>query len=219
MVGVIRRWDILAHPLATIRCFGWPIFFRALFAGDNKTFLSLLPATAAPPEVASLLQRCIELELRAKRIYTALAKTFTGIGLAAPFFATLAKEEQDHADLLELCRSAALRGRWKMNLFNPWQAYLPRLEQQMDSVEASVYTIDSLEAALSLVLTIECSEVNHIFHTALAATDAAFVKRLKPFREAMEVHMGYILDRVPELAPQLSRACDEQRAKFPRMQR
>jgi hypothetical protein len=220
MVGVIRTWDILAHPIVTIRCFGWPIFFRAVFAGHDQTFLSLLHGMAAPSaEVSSLLQRCIDLELRAKRIYAAFAKAFTGYGLVAPFFGVLAKEEQEHADLLELCRAVAMRGQWRMNLFNPWLNSLPRLEQQMEKVEALVYKIDSVDAALELVLQIESSEINQVFYAALAATDGAFVKRLKPFREAMEVHMSYILERLPELSPRLLRSCGELRTRFPRMQR
>ncbi len=42
MVGAIVKWDIMAHPAVTIRCFGWQIFLRALLAGPNTTFLSLL---------------------------------------------------------------------------------------------------------------------------------------------------------------------------------
>lgn len=48
-----------------------------------------------------------------------------------PFFASLAEQEQFHADLLEICRAAAIRGGWKANVFNPPEDYLPRLEQQI----------------------------------------------------------------------------------------
>ena len=89
----------------------------------------------------------------------------------------------------------------------------------MDDAEAAVYQIDTLEAALQLVIQIESSEINDVFYAALAATDAAFVKRLKPFREAMEAHMAYIADRIPELSPQLMFACRELRAKFPRVRK
>ena len=106
MVGVITRSDILAHPLATIRSFGWGVFFRAIAPWQSKSFLSLLQdsghlATAAS-KLPAILERCVGLELRAKRIYKALASTFADEGLVGPFFAGLAEQEQYHADLLEL---------------------------------------------------------------------------------------------------------------------
>jgi hypothetical protein len=42
MVGAICKWEVLFHPIVTIQCFGWTVFFRAVFAGPNQTFLSLL---------------------------------------------------------------------------------------------------------------------------------------------------------------------------------
>jgi len=87
----------------------------------------------------------------------------------------------------------------------------------MDAAETSVYSIDSVEAALQLVIQIESSEINEVFRAALAATDAVFVKRLKPFRKTMEHHMSYIANRLPELSPQLELACRELRKKFPRV--
>ena len=167
MVGVITGWDILAHPISTIRCFGWRVFFRAVAPWHDRTFLSLLQDAgcfgAAASNVPTILERCIALELRAKRIYTALAKALDDQGLVGPFFAGLAEQEQYHADLLEVCRAAAIRSGWKANLFNPWQDYLPRLEQQMDAAEAAVHEIDSVDAALRLVIQIESSEINEVF--------------------------------------------------------
>jgi hypothetical protein len=223
MVGVITSLDILAHPISTIRCFGWRVFFNAVDPSQDRTFLSLLQDAgyfgATASKVPTILERCIALELRAKVIYHALAKAFSDHGLVGPFFAGLAEQEQFHADLLEMCRAAAQRSGWKANLFNPWQHYLPRLEQQMDDAEAAVPEINSVDVALQFVLQIEFSEINEVFPAALAATDAAFVKRLKPFREAMEAHMSYIAERTPELSPQLFMACRELRARSPKARR
>jgi hypothetical protein len=223
MVGVITGWDIMAHPISTIRCSGWGVFFRAVVPRNNDPFLSVLQDAgflrAGTSDVPTILERCIALELRVKIIYKALGKAFNDHGLVGPFFAGLAEQEQHHVDLLEVCRSAALRSGWKANLFSPWQDYLPRLEQQMDAAEAAVYSIDSVEAALQLVIHIESSEVNEVFHAALAATDSVFVKRLTPFRKAMEAHMSYIAERLPELSPDLLLACREMRAKFPPVRR
>ena len=221
MVGVITSWDILAHPITTIQYFGWRVFFKAVVPWHEQPFLSVLrdagffgPAVSTVP---TILERCIALELRAKRIYMALAKAFSDDAEVGEFFAGLAEQEQHHADLLEVCRAAALRCGWKAHLFNPWQDYLPRLEQQMEAAEAtSIYEIGSVEDALWLVIQIECSEINQVFSAALMATDAAFVKKLKPFREVMEAHMAHIVERLPELSPHMTMACRELRAIFPR---
>ncbi len=219
MIGVINHWDIAAHPFATIRCFGWGVFFRAIDPWQSKPFLSLLRDSgrfgAAASKAPVILERCIGLELRAKRIYQVLAKAFADEGLLAAFFASLVDQEQYHADLLEICRAAAIRDGWKVHLFNPWDDYLPRLERQMEATEAAVWKIDSIEAAMKLVVEIESAEINHVFYAALAATDSTFVKKLRPFQEAMAAHMTYIVDRIPELVPELMIVCRELRAKFP----
>lgn len=218
MVGVITGWDILGHPVSTIQCFGWRVFFRAVLPRREQTFLGLLQDAGffreAGLQVSSILERCIALEIRAKRIYEVFAKAFVNQGLVGAFFGGMAEQEQYHADLLQICRSASLRGGWQANLFNPWQEYLPRLEQQMEVVEADVRQIDSVDDALRLTIRIESSEVNKVFHAALAASDAAFVKKLRPFREAMEAHMTYIVERIPQLAPHLMLECRELRSTF-----
>lgn len=219
MVGVITSLDILAHPIVTIQCFGWLVFFKAVVPWRDTPFLSLVrdsrfmkPTVSSVP---SILERCIELELRAMRIYRILAKALDDQGLVGPFFAGLVEQEQYHADLLEIARAAAIRKGWRANLFNPWQDYLPRLERQMDAAETAVCSVDSIDAALQMVIELESSEINQVFNTALAATDAAFVKKLKPFQTAMEAHMHYLVERLPQLSPKLTPACMEMRKKFP----
>jgi hypothetical protein len=218
MVGVITSWDILTHPISTIRCFGWIVFFKAVAPWRHRPFLAQLQDAgffgSLPSNVSRILGRCIDLELRAKRIYRALAEAFGDQGLLGPFFAGLADQEQQHADLLHLAQAISTRNGWSASRFNPWQDYLPRLEQQMEATEAAVYEVNSVDAALRLVIQIESSEVNQVFDAALAATDAAFVKRLKPFREAMEAHMAYIGERIPELSPRLVVDVRELRARF-----
>jgi hypothetical protein len=221
MVGVITGWDILAHPIATIRAFGWRVFFKAVAPWNKRAFLSMLQDAgllgATTAKMPAVLERCIGLELRAKRIYTLLARAFDDHPQVGPFFRDLVFQEQEHADLLKVCQAAAVRGNWQANLFNPWQDYVSRLEQQMDAAEAAVGQIGSIEDALRLVLEIESSEINQVFEAAAAATGASFIKRLKPFRRAMELHIAHILWRLPELAPSLTAATRELRARFPQV--
>ena len=220
MVGIIRGWDILAHPVVTIRCFGWQVFFKAIAPWQGKTFVSLLQSAAFPKaatsNVPSILERCIALELRAKQIYRVLAKVLDDQGLAGPFFAGLVEQEQQHVDLLELARAAAIRKGWRVSNLDTWQDYLPRLERQMDLAEAAVSEIDSIDAALQLVVQIESSKINQVFNIAFAATDADFVKRLRPFRRATEAHISYIVERLPELSPNAMLPTRGPRARFPK---
>ena len=219
MVGVITKWDILAHPVVTIRCFGWQVFFKAIAPWQGQTFLSLLQTAAFPRATVSnasaMLNRCIALELRTKRIYTTLAQAFNDRGSVGSFLVGLAVHEQYHANLLELCREVAIRTVWRADIFDPWKDYLPHLEQQMHAAEATVREIDSVEDALRLVLQIESSEINKVFCAALAATDAAFVENLRPFQKTMEAHMTYIVEQISALSPHLMLECGKLRARFP----
>jgi hypothetical protein len=218
MVGVIRTWDLLFHPWVTVRCFGWQTFYRAMFAGREQTFLSLLGERSffdsANSEAAAILQRCVGLELQAGRIYAALAEATVEASPLAQFFAKLARQEEEHAHLLKLCMAAARRGGWKLGCFNPWRDYLPRLERQMHEVESSLSKIDGVESALRLVIQIESSELNQVFQAVMAASDAGFVKRLRPFRHAVQRHINYIVTEVPHLAPHLMTVSRELRARF-----
>lgn len=218
MVGVITGWDILAHPWVTVRCFGWRVFFKALFVGQHQTFLSLLTKTDSvstrqpTTRLSDLIGRCVDLELRAKRIYMAFSDAFADWPEASRFFDALAQQEQDHADLLALCGDAARRGSWMADCYNPWEQYLPSLEEHMKQVEIALYDVNSLDAGLRLVVQIESAEINRVFQGVLAACDSPFVKTLAAFREAMEKHVSFIAKRLPELDPQFFQASRELRA-------
>jgi len=51
VIGVIRKRDVLRHPVATVQSFGWRVFLRALKAGPNETFLSVVAEIQAAEEV------------------------------------------------------------------------------------------------------------------------------------------------------------------------
>jgi hypothetical protein len=213
MVGVIRKRDILAHPVVTIRCFGWLVFFKALTAARGQTFLSLLreagvlrPATIEIPE---LLGHCVELELRAQRIYEELAQRFADRGPVRRFFQTLAEQEQSHAELLELCRETASRAGWLEERFAAWRDAVPRLERQMGEAETALEGLDKLADALRLVIRIEGSEINDVFGGVVAATDSDFVRTLRAFHTAGTTHISYISDQIPKFEPGLVDECRE----------
>ena len=211
MVGAIRKRDILAHPVVTIRCFGWPVFLKTVIAGRRQTFLTLLAETSAfgspTVEVPELLDHCVDIELQAKRVYEALSKRFADREPVREFFENLAEQEQAHSDMLELCGEIAGREGWQEEHFAPWREAVPRLKQQMDAVEASLDDLDSVGDALRLVIQVESSEINQIFGSVVAATDSGFVRHLEPFQAAEVNHIFYISDRIPKLDPSLAGEC------------
>jgi len=218
MFGAIRRRDLIAHPLVTVHCFGWPLFFKALTAGQHTTFLSLLAGSHAlrspTVQIPELLGRCIDLETRARRIYQLLADRFRQRAAVKRFFETLAQQEQDHSELLELCRQLASREGWLEEHFAPWRGAVPQLERQMDDVEDSLEHLDRLSEALRLVIRLEGSEINHVFRGALSATDSEFVRTLQAFRTAEAKHIAYACDQIPRFAPDLADECSGLRAAY-----
>ncbi len=217
MVGAICKRDILAHPIVTIRCFGWRVFLKAVFAGRDQTFLSLLSDSKVlkpAGDVVELVSRCVDLELRAKKVYEACAARFADRVDARRFFESLARQEQGHAELLSVCREAARRERWNDTVFAPWRDAVPQLEAQMDALEPRVSNVTELIDALRQVIDIESSEINHVFDAVVRATDSEFIRRLHVFRTTEIRHIKFICQGVSQLEPSLKEECRTMRAKF-----
>jgi hypothetical protein len=217
MFGAICKRDILAHPIVTIRCFGWRVFFKSLFAGRDQTFLSLLnQADVLKPagDVLELVGRCVDLELRAKKTYETYAARFAQRLEARRFFESMARQEQGHAELLSVCREAARHERWNDKLFAPWRDAIPKLEEKMESTERRVAENKDLIVALQHVIDIESSEINHIFDAVVNATDSEFVRRLQVFRTTEIQHINFICRAVSELEPSLIDACRDMQEKY-----
>jgi len=218
MIGAIRKRDILAHPFVTIHCFGWRVFFRALVANRKQTFLSLLAEAHALElptiKVPELVGRCIELEKRAKSIYGRLAGWFMGRSPVNEFFDDLARQEQTHAELLELCRTSARWEGWLEEHFSPWRDSVPRLEKQMDDIETSLESVVGVTDALRLVLWIERSEINKVFKGVVTATGSTFVRNVSAFQKAGANHITFICEEIPKLDSDLARECRDLKDRF-----
>ena len=212
MVGTICRLEILSHPLVTIECFGWAVFFRAVFSGRDQTFLSVLnqvgvfPRPQAP--ACEFIGRCIALERRAMRVYQSMGLRYARIGFAREFFHHLAEQENTHAELLELCRVAASRGRWREQGMETWQQTLPVTERLLDEAEVMAEGHESLADSLRLVIRMESSQINGLFMGVVKATDIRFAMVFGAFRNAVRDHLGYIQERIPVLEPRLKAECD-----------
>ena len=213
MVGAIGKLEIMSHPRATIECFGWTVFFRAVFSGRDQTFLSLLKQVGVfqHPQVPvpEFIGRCITLERRAMQIYQSLSLRYARMRLAREFFNRLAEQEDTHAELLELCRAMASRGRWKEHGLETWQQALPNTERLLGEAEARLDRHDSLADSLRLVIRVESSQINGLFTSIVRATDARFATVFGVFRTAVRDHLGYIHERIPVLAPSLKQECDQ----------
>lgn len=218
MLGAICAWDILLHPIVTVRAFGWRVFFRAVFPGRGDTFLGLLQkegvfrATAAnEPE---LIERCVRLEMQAGAIYRSLAERFSTPRLLHRFLLELADEEDVHADLLRVCQFFAGQGRFVEDRFRPWHDYIPLLERQMQQAVASLDQIESIDDVAQLVLQVEGSEIDAVLSAIIRSTDSPFVRHLGPFRRAVRQHIDYICVTLSALTPSAVPACRDLRAKF-----
>jgi len=211
MVGLICKTEILLHPLVTIECFGWTVFFRAVFAGPEQTFLSLLEQAGAFRQprvpVPDCLHRCIALERGAQRVYESLATRYARLEPVREFFERLAQQEATHAELLELCRAAAGRGRLREECLDHWLHEVPKTERRLAAAEASLQRHESLTDSLRLVIQMESSQINGLFINVVSATMPRFAQRFTAFRNAVQDHLRYIHDSIPALDPSLTAEC------------
>lgn len=218
MLGAITTRDVLLHPLVTVRSFGWGVFFRAVLPGRGQTFLSVLQRNGCfetlPPHPAELIDRCVRLERQAMRIYETLAQRFSSQPAAQDFFAELARQERGHAEMLDICRAALRWARWDEACFRLWQDYLPMLEDQMCQTRRVLPEATSLDDALRLVLQVESSELNRVFGEIVRATRSPFISRIGVFHKAVWLHIAFICECIPRIAPHLESACHELRARL-----
>lgn len=207
MLGAIGKREVLAHPLLTVRCFGWRVFLRTICARRDESFLAILAQSdlLKPPSegVAEWVGRCVELELTAGRIYAVLARRFLRRRTVHAFFAALAEQEKEHAELLEICRTAASQQRWHANPTAGWEAVVPELERRMRNAETSLDAIRDVRSALERVLEIESSEINDVFRNVIAAADSDFVRKMRVFHEAERRHLSFICRHIALLQPPL----------------
>jgi hypothetical protein len=207
MIGAIRTWDVLRHPIVTIRCFGFKTYVRSLLAGPRQTFLSLLSDISffgsCDSQAADIVKQCIEMELRARQLYLNLAEATADNQRLSRFLTELAEHEQEHADLLQLCMAASNQVGWRHRDLPKWRSSLARLDQEMSEIEAIAAVIRDPEAAMGLVIELESSEVNQVFLDLIASSNSDFVKKLRPFQYAVEMHMSHITAGIAALTPNL----------------
>lgn len=211
MDGAIRKRDILTHPVATIRTFGWKAFVRSLLARPGQSFLAIVARTVLPSkaveEEAEFVAHAIGLERGAMRIYRCLAERFSHMQELHDFFMKLSRAEEHHAELLELCIASSDRQAWMKRSLEPWRDTVARLEDQMQRFQLRAYQMLSVPGALRLVIAIESSEIDEVFEAIVEASDSRFAQAVEAFRSAGDAHIEEICRTIPKLDPELLAAC------------
>jgi rubrerythrin len=211
MLGAIRKRDILTHPIVTVQCFGWKVFFRVLIAGGDVTFLSIVansrPFGDPTRELPELVSRCVALERSAMRIYDMLAERFDEEPEVRSFFRSLAIQEKGHAELLELCHRSVGHGRWVEQQLATMRGDVERLQSEMLATEKSVPEISSVRDALRLVIAVESSEINEFFKRIVAVCPSQFVRVIRRFWDAEQRHLEFICRNIEALKSDLVDEC------------
>ncbi len=211
MTGVICKKEVCSHPIVTIRCFGWKLFWHVLFASPNQTFLDLVAihCQMTPPQVnvAKVIDRCIKLEQRANHLYYYLSLRMQHKKDLCIFLQNLADQEQEHAEILEICRKLSGRKHTQYARFAQWENTLPILEQTMDDIELQSEHIETEHEVLQLVISIEGSEINSLFTGVINSANSAFLQNLQTFQLAEQKHIDYICNHIPQMVPELAGDC------------
>jgi hypothetical protein len=211
MVGVIRKRDVLRHPIATLESFGWRVFLRALGAGPHETFLSLVTEIQAAEDakryVPPLLESAVAIELRTMHLYQGLRARFANEPATSRFFASLASQERSHAELLRVCARASRHAPIDARRLAPLADLLAPLEARMARAESAVASGIGRSEALRLVVEIESSEINRLFDGLLADNGSPFVKSVSAFQRATNGHFAYIRHVLPTLDPRIEAEC------------
>lgn len=202
MQGIIRKRDVVAHPVVTIQCFGWKLFFRTLVADHDRTFLELVGEDTFPKRgyrAPNLVARSAGLERRAMGIYLNIARRNSQDPQLCAFFSTLADQESSHAELLELCASATSPEQWESDELTRWQEVLPGLETAVSEFEQAASTVEGRHAALELMSRLEGSEINDLFLGVVGASSSEFVRAVHAFKHAEKNQDAYIARMLPSL--------------------
>jgi hypothetical protein len=147
------------------------------------------------------------------KLYRSLAMRFVDVEPVHEFFVNLARQEESHAELLELCHaSSGPQSRIEEHL-EPWREVLSHLEDELPIFERRMEQAGGLLDALRLVIDIESSEINDAFNGIMEANESSFVRAVTAFSSAQEEHIELICRTIPTIVPDLTEACQALREK------
>jgi hypothetical protein len=207
MQGVIRRAQVLAHPLVIVESFGFKVLMRALFASARETFLEVVSRCAEEEahvamddvDLARTVKRFIGFECRVRDLYRALSHRFAAEADAAKFFRTLSGHEEGHAIVLSRVRREIRRGHlWKRSR-HLHLGGVEDFEALLEACEDEARRGVTLARALELVEAIERSELNVVFDTLNGCVDMHSRARFERFFVLTERHLSYCGERIDAL--------------------
>jgi hypothetical protein len=207
MHTVVDRDYVREHPSEIIRTFGLLAYIRTLGSRskgllEQMTQSHLDSGIALPGPIGDAYRLSAVLELRAARIYAAMARRFADQPLVRAFFEELQEEEEEHGRLMLLCLHTAHADNKMDYVPSVRDPQIRALLRTMRNHERNAWKL-SLEEALALTEELEAGEVNVIFDRLLAQTSdpqsdffvsqlakaeghaAAVPKRIKALREKL----------------------------------
>jgi rubrerythrin len=214
MQGVIRRAQVLAHPIVIAESFGLKVLWRALLAGGDQTFLEIVSRAAEEEaragmdeiDLMRMVKRFIGFERRLRDIYERLSDQLFGTPEVAKFFSILARQEEGHAIVLTRVRREIRKGRlWKESK-DVHLASLEAFEARFAAFEEEVRRGDTLARALEIVDAIESSELNFVFDTLNGSVDMRSRARFERFFVISHQHVAYCREHVQRLRVQHAEA-------------
>lgn len=207
MQGVVKRRQVLAHPIVIFEGFGLKVLVRALLAGPDETFLDVVSRCAEEESRGGLdqidLLRTVEhftsFERRARDIYAGLARQLKGHPDAAKFLARLSNQEEGHAIVLSRVRREIRRGRLWTESKDLHVASIAGVHALLERFEVEVRGRVSLGRALEIVEAIEASELDVVFDILNRSVDMRSRARFERFFVLNENHLAYCREQVQRL--------------------
>lgn len=207
MVSVVSRDYCLSHPIETSQLYGLDVFVSALL-NTKRTVLEQIASSfsehrLAMPGPLGESYRLSELcELRAARIYQAMAERFRSVVPAQRLFRDLEREEEEHARLMHICLYTVRMG--------PAVDYVPSVRDAevraaMKELRAVQHRVPSmtLDEALRVSEELERGEANLIFGKLLKQVAAPEVDLLKRLMRHAENHQESVPRRIAQLRQEL----------------
>jgi hypothetical protein len=207
MQGVIRRAQVLAHPIVIVESFGLKVLWRALFARGDETFLDIVSRAAEEEaragmdeiDLMRMVKRFIGFERRLRDVYERLSVQLSGTPEVARFFSILASQEEGHAVVLTRVRREIRRGRlWKESR-DVHLAGLEAFEARFAAMEEEVRRGVAPARALEIVDAVESSEINLVFDTLNGSVDMRSRARFERFFVMGRQHVAYCREHVQRL--------------------
>jgi rubrerythrin len=209
MASVVSREYCLAHPVEISQLYGLNVFFGTLL-NKRRTVLERVSATfaenrlAMPGPLGESYRLSALFELRAARIYRAMAERFAAVVPAHELFKELQEEEEEHARLMNICLYTVR--------LTPDTQYVPSVRdpeirsvmKQMRAVERRVPAM-TLEEALRVSVELELGEVNMVFGKLLKQVAEPEIGLLRQMMRHAESHQESVPRRIGILRQQLEK--------------